>query len=392
MGRPAMSASCFGEPKRDELPAASSITCRLDAAVLRSSACPCPLPCRCAWISAVIASAMLAGSRPPSSRPTGACRRAPNFAAVAAPRSGQQPFSARRRTEQSHVGNRSRGQCLECREVGREVMAHDHGGIEPRQIHVMRQLRRSGQQHPPCPRQSRRVGVSRPMVRHGHAPAQRGAELHHRQCVGTAADQQQFARDGRGGKEQAQSGTVELDDPGGRRTRRVPVLSCQPGGQAVQAVRRAGPDRPQTRASCRRASPAAAESSTKAYLARSRCSKHRDRVAKGSQFVAGSSRTSQTSMPPSQPAPNPHSRSSSPRLSYRTSFGVPVFEHRLRVCGQVALETAARKYALVPATGADQHLCPGLAVGRAAGGDDRREHERRPVRARPLVHRQQLMQ
>jgi hypothetical protein len=66
----------------------------------------------------------------------------------------------------------------------------------------------------------------------------------------------------------------------------------------------------------------------------------------------------------------------------------------LRLLGarQVAFETAARKNPLVPTTGPDQHLRSRLAVGRAAGGDDRREHERRLLSARPFVHRQQLMQ
>ena len=255
MGRPAMSASCFGEPKRDELPAASSITCRLDAAVLRSSACPCALPCRCAWISAMMASAMLAGSRPPRSRPTGACRRAPNFAAVAAPRSTSKRWRRDAGPSRSDVRNRSVGQCPECREVGRDVMAHDHGCIEPREIQVSRQLRRRGQQHPSCPRKSHRVGVGRPMVRHGHAPAQRGTEFHHRQCVRTTADQQQFARDGTRSRQ-----TNVLVDCRTRRSRwwpnaRCPRLALPARRSAAAVVRSAGPDRPPARAWCRRAGP-----------------------------------------------------------------------------------------------------------------------------------------
>ncbi len=386
-----MSASCFGEPKRDELPAASSITCRLDAAVLRSSACPCPLPCRCAWISATIASAMLVGSRPPSSRPTGACRRAPNFAAVAAPRSDQQALATRRGAEQSDVRNRGGGQCRECREVGREVMAHDHGGIEPREIQVLRQLRRSGQQHPSCPRKSHRVGVGWPMVRHRHAPTQRGAEFHHRQCVRTAADQQQFAWDRHGVKKQAHSGTVELDDPAGRRARGVPGLCCQPGGQLF-------------RQSGRRSRTASNPERRTDGRGRCRRIEHEGIHCAFTLFETprqgGEGFPVRRGIEPDEPdvhaalatgAQSPQ-QIVVPAIVVPDHFWSARMEHRRRVRGQVALETAARKDALVPTAGADQHLCPRLAVGRAAGGNDRREHERSLLRARPFVHRQQLMQ
>ena len=253
-------------------------------------------------------------------------------------------------------------------------------------------LRRRGQQHAPCARKSRRVCVRRPMIRHGHAPAQRGAELHHRAA---RPDRRRSAAVRAGRQRARQTGAaeaVELDDPAVGRDRIGAGLRRPGSPSAVAGNRAAGPDRPPPRASSRWAGPAprnrARRHSGRARAARSTAPS----VAKGSQFAAGSSRTSQTSMPPSQPAPRPHSRSSSPPLSYRTSLGTARLEHRRRVRGEVALEAAAGEDALVATASADEHLCAGLAVGRAPGGDDGRQHERRPLRAGPFVHRQQLMQ
>ena len=187
---------------------------------------------------------------------------------------GQQSLASRRRAEQPHVGDRSRGQHLERREVGRDVVAHDDRRIEPRQVHVLRQLRRRGLQHQPRARESRRVRVRRPVICHRDAPAQRRTDFHDRQGVGPAAEQQQFAWDRRPWRR-----IIALGDA----SNSIVPAATGPGGSrpAPPAMRRRVAAVPGTasvrrpaRASCPRAGAGAAESSTKAYRARTRCSKH----------------------------------------------------------------------------------------------------------------------
>ena len=117
-------------------------------------------------------------------------------------------------------------------------MTHDHGGVERREIHVLCEFRGSGQRYAPCTREARGFRVGRTMIRHRHAPTKRGREFNHRQGVGSAADQQQLARQHDGRHEHAHPWRIELDDA---RIRRRPAglqLFIEPGCDRSRQARR----------------------------------------------------------------------------------------------------------------------------------------------------------
>ena len=172
-----------------------------------------------------------------------------------------------------------------------------------------------------------------------------------------------------------------LDDPCGGRDRIGTSVRGQEVSQRLREVRAAGPDRRPPRASSRWAEPAPRNRARRhtGHAPAARSTLPTSRTAPSS--LPGSSRTSQTSMPPSQPAPRPHSRSSSPPLSYRTIFGRARLEHRRRMRRKVALEAATGEDSLVATASADEHLCA-RPCGRSNPGWRRRSQ----ARAAPAPH------